>query len=66
MKHLEQFLIFLLAMVIISLGLIIIPGMVFYTFKIHNVSWQWILLFVCVYSIAITAICAWANPDEFK
>ena len=66
MKHLEQFLIFLLAMVIISLGLIIIPGMVFYTFKIHNVSWQWILLFTCVYSIALTAICAWANPDEFK
>ena len=66
MKHLEQFLTFLLSMVIISLGLIIIPGMVFYTFKIHNVSWQWILLFVVVYSFALTAICAWANPNEFK
>ncbi len=66
MKHLEQFLTFLLSMVIISLGLIIIPGMVFYTFKIHNVSWQWILLFVVVYSFALTAICAWANEEEFK
>lgn len=66
MKHLEQFLTFLLSMVIISLGLIIIPGMVFYAFKTYNVSWQWILLFVCVYAIALTAICEWANPDEFK
>ena len=66
MKHLEQFLTFLLSMVIISLGLIIIPGMVFYAFKIHNVSWQWIFLFVCAYSFALTAICAWVNPDEFK
>jgi len=63
-QHLQQFAIFLLSMVVISLGLFIIPIGVFLAFSKYNLPAFAYFAFILVYSTLLTCFFDWAADGE--